>query len=398
VRVAREPVAVEVVEEAGALDRLRDEWTALLACSAAPEIFLTWEWLATWWKHLGGERRLRIVEVRRAGELIALAPWALRRPRIRRLVPFAALEFLGTGVVGSDYLDVIVRPGAEEAALEALGRWLRAQGLVLELAQLASGATWAGRLAARLERDGWRLRREETHRCPYIPIAGQTWESYLAGLGAEHRYGVRRKLRRLERSGEVCFERVCTEAARREAFGHLLRLHESRWRPRGGSDAIPTAAEAGFHDEATRLFLEAGWLRLFLLRVRGVPAAAVYGFRYRDKVYFYQAGFDPRFAAEGAGTVALALAIRSAIEEGAAEFDLLHGTETYKFHWARVTRGLERLELYPASARGVLCAGGIEMRSVVRAMARRLHQPAYSRAEHERKRARLEERTPWCAD
>jgi CelD/BcsL family acetyltransferase involved in cellulose biosynthesis len=44
--------------------------------------------------------------------------------------------------------------------------------------------------------------------------------------------------------------------------------------------------------------------------------------------------------------VALGLAIERALQEGAAEFDLLHGDEGYKFHWARVSRQLARLELH----------------------------------------------------
>ena len=35
-------------------------------------VFLTWEWLFTWWKHLSEDRRLSILTVRRGGELVDL--------------------------------------------------------------------------------------------------------------------------------------------------------------------------------------------------------------------------------------------------------------------------------------------------------------------------------------
>ena len=48
----------------------------------------------------------------------------------------------------------------------------------------------------------------------------------------------------------------------------------------------------------------------------------------------------------------MGLAIRAAIEEGAHEFDLLHGDEAYKSLWARSWRELERLEIFPPTAAG----------------------------------------------
>ena len=50
----------------------------------------------------------------------------------------------------------------------------------------------------------------------------------------------------------------------------------------------------------------------------------------------------------------MGLAIRSAIQEGASEYDLLHGDESYKSHWAHARRELNRLILYPPHFRGVL--------------------------------------------
>jgi CelD/BcsL family acetyltransferase involved in cellulose biosynthesis len=59
----------------------------------------------------------------------------------------------------------------------------------------------------------------------------------------------------------------------------------------------------------------------------------------------------------------MGLTIKHAIEEGAREYDLLHGAERYKFHWARQARQLERFDLYPPNFRGtayrtVMGAGG----------------------------------------
>jgi CelD/BcsL family acetyltransferase involved in cellulose biosynthesis len=133
----------------------------------------------------------------------------------------------------------------------------------------------------------------------------------------------------------------------------LFRLHHDRFVDRGGSDALHTEALRDFHRELSAIALARGWLRLFVLRLDGRPAAALYGFRYKSSFLFYQAGFDRDFTRHSVGLVAMGLAVRSAIEEGAREFDLLHGDEGYKSLWARSWRELERIELFPPTAAGL---------------------------------------------
>src|SRR5688572_6937670 len=127
---------VEIVEDRGAFEQLEREWTDLLESSAADCLFLTWEWLFTWWTHLAGDRRLFVITVRSADRLIAVAPFFQSARRVTSLLPFHSLEFLGTGTVGSDYLDIIVRRGCEQEALDALRAYLGDRGVVLDLAQI----------------------------------------------------------------------------------------------------------------------------------------------------------------------------------------------------------------------------------------------------------------------
>src|SRR2546428_10216493 len=108
---------IETIEDAAGFEKLRDEWDALLETSASNSLFLTWEWLYPWWKHLSGDRTLSIVTMRSGGELVAIAPLASRSRRLARVVPFRSLEFLGTDRACSGYLDLIIKPGKEPEAL-----------------------------------------------------------------------------------------------------------------------------------------------------------------------------------------------------------------------------------------------------------------------------------------
>lgn len=364
--------SVERIDDPAAFERLEGGWRELLSASGADSLFLTWEWLFTWWKHLAGRRRLAILAVRASGELIALAPLAARAPGLARGLPVPSLELLGTGSVGSDYLDLIVRRERVADAVSALAAYLADGVAMVGLPQVRAEASHGRDLAAALERRGWSLRRRQTSVCPFIDLAGRSWESYLDDLGPAHRYNFRRRLRQLERRGDLRFERVETEAQRARAFSELVTLHQSRWLSRGGSNALDSPALVAFHEDLSRLALARGWLRLFTLRLDDTALAGVYGFRYRDTFYFYQSGFDPRWSPLSAGLVALGLSIKAAADEGVPVYDLLHGDEAYKFQWARQTRELERLELYPPRVRGWLYRQAIDANRRARRVARRV--------------------------
>lgn len=283
--------------------------------------------------------------------MIALAPLAAKPERFG--IP-PTLEFLGSGAAGSDYLDLVIRNGSEGEAIDALAEYLAERKLLLDLGQLRRSAL-ARRLARMLEkRSGYRSWEVPTDICPYIELTGHTWTSYLASLGASHRANFQRRLKQLRRDFTFRFESAETEEQRRQFLATQIELHHRRWRDRGASEAFSTPDMVSFHDELSRLAFEGGWLRLFVLSLNDRPAAALYGFRHDRRFYFFQSGLDPDYSQYSVGLVAMGLAIRSALEEGAQEYDLLHGAETYKFLWARSSREIHKLEVYPPSAAGFL--------------------------------------------
>ena len=370
-RDAQSALSVQRITDVVGFHALRAEWTELLEASASDCIFLTWEWLSTWWKHLGAGRRLDLLAIRKDDELIGLLPLMVSPMRPGRSVPCRARQFLGCGSVGSDYLDVIVRAGLEPEALGALAARLARDGVMVDLAQLNRRSAAASSLAERLERQGWHVSDQPGDVCPFIELAGHTWPSFLQSLGGRHRYNVKHRLDRLVKRA-MRFQLVESEDRRREALATLVRLHRKRWSERGGSTALDAANLVAFHEEFSRLALERGWLRLFVMYLEGDPVAALYGFRYRGTFYFYQTGFDPAHAREGVGQATVGLTIQHAIEEGCAEYDMLHGDEPYKFDWAGKVRELVRLQLYPGSARGWVCRQLVEWDRAARKAARRL--------------------------
>ena len=361
-------VTVEFVQDPFRFSALRSEWRSLLQDSASNNPFLTWEWLYAWWSHFGTADSLRLILVRADGELIAIAPLRLIATP---LYWFSRLEFLGTGEAGSDYLDLIVRRGNETEALAALADFLTAHKLALRLHHLPPDSL-AAQLSARLADAGWVSSSADDGTCPIVDLAGQTFDSFLSSLGSSHRANVRRRLRALERDFDVRFERITQHDDRMAALEALAAFHARRYTDRGGSTAFRSTAARAFHEEATRRALDHGWLRMYVLRVDGAVAAVLYGFSLDGRFYFYQHGYDDQYAAHSIGLALMALTIRTAIDEGASEFDMLWGTEAYKALWARSTRVLQRVDLFPVHLGGTVHRHAVEARRGVTRLARRV--------------------------
>jgi CelD/BcsL family acetyltransferase involved in cellulose biosynthesis len=356
-----------ITDERGLLD-LRADWDELLAASASRTPFLTWDWMQAWWTHLRGSARLNVIVVRTAETVLAIAPLMI----MRGALPFSSqVEFLGTGAAGSDYLDLIVRAGHERDAIEAIARFIDSQRLPVHLDHLPPSSA-AERLLQHIAPSGWSAADANPDVCPFIHLGGHTWDSYLATLGSSHRANVRRRMRALESGFTVRFAPVESDSDRQRALEQLFAFHDQRWAGRGGSSAFQNAALRAFHHDVTGRARAADWLRLYVLSLNDEPVAVMYGFARNHRFYFYQHGFSEAHAKYGVGLVLMALSIRAAIDEGAAEFDMLYGHESYKWLWARDQRPLGRLQLFPPNLGGSLLRRQVETRRAIRTFAHQL--------------------------
>ena len=362
---------IEVIQNAEEFACLRDEWNGLLKASTSDGVFLTHQWLSCWWRHLSEGRRLSILLARESGKLVGILPVARRRPQYARMIP-AIFEFLGSGVIGSDYLDLIAVQGREEEVAASFANYIHSRGIMLQFSQLRSGSCVVSRLVKDLQQRQWTAAQTKLNVCPYIDLNGLTWEGYLARLGPNIRKNLNRYLRLLPANFEMRVACARTVDEVDDALDVLIDLHQKRWGATGLSEAFRTAEVIAFHRDFARQAAEEGWLRLLVVWLDGQPAASLYGLSYGPTFYFYQSGFDPVFSKHSVGVATMGLAIKTAIEEGSLEYDFLHGDEEYKFHWASATRDLDRMEVYPPHARARLLKHAIHLNRAARRMARRV--------------------------
>jgi CelD/BcsL family acetyltransferase involved in cellulose biosynthesis len=364
-------MVIERIETTEKFSELHAEWNALLQDSASDCVFLTHEWLFTWWQHLREGRRLSILTARQDGKLAGIFPLAVRNAQYARMTP-RVLEFLGSGVIGSDYLDAIVQRGREQEVMAVFAHELNRQGLMLQLSQLRKTSCLSSALAQALEDRQWTAADAKINICPFINLRGHTWESFLATLGSSHRYNFNRRLRNLTKNAELRIETARSPEEVEQALALVIALHRKRWDSPGNSEAFQTGQVVAFHQEFAGLAASQGWLRIMVMWLGDVPVAALYGLRYGATFYFYQSGFDPAWSKQSVGLVMMGVAIKAALEEGASEYDLLHGNEEYKFHWTADTHELGRLEIHPPHASGRIYRHAMAFNRAARQMAKRV--------------------------
>jgi CelD/BcsL family acetyltransferase involved in cellulose biosynthesis len=307
------------MELARDLDAFCDEWREL--GEASGNLFATWEWAQTWWRHFGRGEPLVALVRGDGGRAAALVPLELRRRG-----PLRVARFVGHGP--SDAMGPVAAPG-DRSGVDALTELQRARHWDVLLGERMPPGTGAPEL------NGRTLLREPN---PVVEAPGGGFEGFLQSRSRNFRSQVRRKERTLLERGLTY--RLSEDPARLDHdVSTLADLHHARW-----GDAESGAFNPGrvaFHQDFAKTALERGWLRLWLAEVGGVPVAAWYGFRFGGAEWYYQSGRDPEWDRQSVGLVLLAHTIRAAFDDGLTTYRLLRGGESYKDRFATSDHGLE---------------------------------------------------------
>src|SRR5438093_7359609 len=316
---AARSIHVEEIRSVGALEEITLQWSALWNRCDAVTPFQSPCWLLPWWKHIGGEE-LCVVTLWIDDQLVGIAPFFIwPSPNARTLL------LIGTGI--SDYLDVLVDPEWKDVAANAIFSWLASEGDrwdVCDFQELRDNSLLLRAAAP----DGYFDETSAQSVCPVID---------LATAGYSMRRKAQRYLRHAKKLGELHIEQA-NQQSFEEFFDALLRLHDRRWQPRGGTQALTEEKLEDFHREAARSFLGLGLLRLYVLKLNDRIIGALYGYEAKQRVYYYLGGFDPQFAKLSPGVILIGHAIEQAIASGVKEFDFLRGQEPYKYQWGAKDR------------------------------------------------------------
>jgi CelD/BcsL family acetyltransferase involved in cellulose biosynthesis len=309
-------------------------WERILRENRSLSIFSTPEWLGSWWEAFGANRHLVVLAFSNsAGELIGLVPlyWeSMKHPVFARI---KQLRLLGDGSGDSDNLDFIVRPGEENRCVAALIEWIGRQRNcgVCCFNTLPENSVVAKLLAEGIETARWPFRITTTPNSA-VPLPS-AWESYIEGLSPKFRRLITRCRKKLDSQYQVRFRRCESVSEIPSMLDTLYGLHQKRWNSVNEPGSFGSIERRDLYARMANAFFERGWLELWCLDLNGRAVAAQMSFRYRDRVYGLQEGFDPAFFTQHVGYVLRAAMFEYFIRSGVKVYDFLGGFTPQKQRW-----------------------------------------------------------------
>jgi CelD/BcsL family acetyltransferase involved in cellulose biosynthesis len=346
-----------------------EDWNVLAGSTGSP--FLTVQWLTAWWRAFGSGRFTCLALRDGRGSLRAGA--CCRRLAGGRLAAAANAHTGDWDVVATD-------PQARRAIWQAL-------------AGLGAGAVHLPGIRSRASLDeadqelrarGYSTVQATGVRSPYLELPA-TWDELLASLSRNHRSQLGRRRRGLEREGRLVFRTTVggDEELKRD-LAAFFRIESSGWKSGAGTAILSDPRTERLYTDFAKAAAAAGWLRLHLLELDGVPVAADLNCAFAGGMFLIKTGFDERYGRLSPGLVLRGEVLRAAVQEGARFYDFLGGPDSYKLRWTtelrpraviRAYRGARRpLAHYHARLRPVLKAGVVRARELKGGLARRRHR------------------------
>jgi hypothetical protein len=319
---------------------LRHIWNSILARSRDNNIFLTWEYLSTFWKHFGNMAKLRILLIKDENEIIAIAPLRQSRYGFAKLFGYNVIEPLGyRGLMpeGGDYTGLIL--GTKE--MECFGLFIKYLAeqkdwdfiYLYDVPEISSFPTLLGKMPKLIE-----FEIKSGVMCPYITLP-TSMNIFLEELDGKFRKNLRRCLKNLERDyGKIEIKKYSDFSSVKDAMEIFFKLHQERWKSKQMPGVFDKHVIRDFYIDVAKSFEINGWLALYFLTVNGEPIAAHYCFEYGGKLYFALGGFDLNYSRYSVGNLLTLKIIEKCIVKKLKEFDFMKGDEPYKSRWTREYR------------------------------------------------------------
>jgi CelD/BcsL family acetyltransferase involved in cellulose biosynthesis len=342
------------------LQELLPAWDELLSKYPLASTFSTWEWLDSWWRSFAKNEELLVLGFFESSRLVGLAPLSIcnRRFLHRRL---RVLQFMGDGSGDSDNLDFPVLPGFEEKFAQAVLDYLeqhRRQWDVCQLNTMPSDSLVADCLKRLLKCMRWTCF-QYFRPCSAVHLP-KSRDEYLEQLSSEDRNNLARYSRRLSKRYSARIYRCTDEKQLPACLQALFQLHQARWEKAGEPGSFASTARREFYEQLSRRLLARDWLEMWVLELNGAIAAVQFAFRYRDKVYQLQEGYDPGQASDRAGFVLRGEVLKQLIADGVKVYDFLGGELSYKARWGAQASRYRDIHFAPRMSDGAMC-----LRSVV---------------------------------
>lgn len=341
-------LSIRVITRAEEWELIRNDWNALLAESDYNNIFLTFEWLKTWWNIFGsGELSIIIFECK--SKIISILPLYIRKAGFIRI-----LRFIGTGV--SDYGCFIIDktyPASQiyHQAFDYI--FTNLQWDIIDLQQISELTSLYHYLKENTDRFADRQRLDvklnKLGKCFYMPRSDDSFIPYNARNFCSK---ILKRGKKLMRLGNVVYSEV--QNIDLEILQRFFEMHIKKWRKCGKVSDFAFHKYRKFHSEISKIFARNSWLSFTSTKFNDRYIAFTYAFKYNSKIYYYIQTYDPDFAKYSPGHFSFLNYLNLVKNSDCKEVDLLRGEEEYKLCFTKQYRENYRFIIFKRSVKGMV--------------------------------------------
>jgi len=329
----------------------RDKWTDLISKANCDQLFLSWEWINTWWSVFGNPKtdKLKIITVTDINnQLVGIAPLFITKTLTKKIINSRRLQFLGNYWHGkvtmrSELLEFIVSPTNTDSIILSI------------LKYIFSSDEWDEIVFSelRIESDTYRLftkskyfkncysRNHDSFNSYYLPTTGQ-FDEYLNSLGKNTRLKLYNRRKLLNTLGDVHFETGINNEINIR-LEQLNQLHEKRW-----GNPVFSNKRLAFNRIIATLMSSNNQLSFSVLTIDKNIVSIQFNYNIKGHIYNIQAGFDESVHKKIAlGYLHFGFEIENTFNSGYKVYDFLAGNgknSPYKKHLTKESVNITTLQ------------------------------------------------------
>jgi CelD/BcsL family acetyltransferase involved in cellulose biosynthesis len=280
----------------------------------------SYEWSASWWRHLGGKRELYIIAAVDDGdEIVGFAPLCIdtvASVKILRSFPVRSVDFY-TFILPPDHRGWSALEIITDHMLK-FEKWH-----LVRLDFINSEDPFYPFLLSR------GFKQKKTSDIIACDLSEKTFEQYFRGLSKKRREELRKKRRNLERDARLVeFFTIQDEQGYLDSTEEIDQLYRARWKDLP-SYLLGDAYQAWIKEAVTSCFRKKQGV-LFLLKADGKLIAYKLGYVFKDAFYDWNGTFDLSYAIYSPGMQLSLLVTEELIRRGIAYFNFMTGDYEWK--------------------------------------------------------------------
>lgn len=354
-------VQVRVFNDFHSLDMDSRTWNDLVLRSETNSVFQTYEWITSWWKVFGAQRKLLVIAVYRDNQLVGLAPLMEEPARVGA----SAIKFISDG--NADYCDFILTE-PREPVLRAIVECLASRRTewcsicLNNIPQKSSTVEWLKSLCT--EHQLPLLIRHPVD-CPTLILEQQ--ENAAAAVLSKD--SLKRPYNYFRTHGDIQFTECTTVEQAHTLLPQFFEQHIGRWRGTNSPSLFNNLRYREFYSQLLECMLPTGWLVFSVVEFNKQPIAFHYGFEYGGRFLWYKPSFDAKYRKHSPGNLLLRFLLQRAINHDCSEFDFTIGNEEFKRRYSNAVRRNLNLQIFPGRPRFYLAGTTLRCKQLVKRLA-----------------------------